>query len=72
MTSFWDSYKEFWSERFSFLSNYSNAIQRDKPLHPWTDSDVDQFIALDSVHGPARTPSRYTFQLEETTPCFLG
>ncbi|XP_052111607.1 pyruvate kinase 1, cytosolic-like [Arachis duranensis] len=24
-----------------------------EPLHPWTDSDVDQFIAVDPVHGPA-------------------
>ncbi|KAL4381035.1 hypothetical protein AHAS_Ahas04G0093200 [Arachis hypogaea] len=62
MASFWDSYKEFWSERFSFLSNYSNAIQRDRPLHPWTDSDVHQFIALDPVHGPALKSARDAVQ----------
>ncbi|CAI8603022.1 unnamed protein product [Vicia faba] len=50
--SFWEGYKEFWGERFSFMSNYSNFIKRDKPLTSWSDSDVEEFIASDPLHGP--------------------
>lgn len=50
--SFWEGYKEFWGERFSFMSNYSKFIKRDKPLTSWSDSDVEEFIASDPVHGP--------------------
>ena len=48
----WEGYKEFWTERFSFLENYSRFVNRDKPLPSWSDSDVDHFIASDPVHGP--------------------
>jgi len=50
--SFWEGYKEFWCERFSFMSNYSNFTKRDKPLTSWSNSDVEEFIASDPVHGP--------------------
>lgn len=50
---YWDGYRDFWSERFSFLSNYSKFVKRDKPLPPWSESDVEAFIAFDPVHGPA-------------------
>lgn len=50
--SFWEGYKEFWSERFSFLVNYSRFIKRDKPVTSWSNSDVEEFIASDPVHGP--------------------
>ncbi|KAL5095931.1 hypothetical protein RYX36_000258 [Vicia faba] len=53
--SFWEGYKEFWGERFSFMSNYSNFIKRDKPLTSWSDSDVEEFIAYDPLHGPVVT-----------------
>lgn len=48
----WEGYKEFWSERFSILDNYSPFIQRQAPLPPWSSSDVEEFIASDPVHGP--------------------
>ncbi|KAJ8559698.1 hypothetical protein K7X08_003756 [Anisodus acutangulus] len=47
----WEGYKEFWGERFSFLDNYSRFIKRDKPLPSWSESDVEEFIASDPVHG---------------------
>jgi len=50
--SYWEGYKAFWSERFSFLSNYSRFINRDKPIPSWSSSDVEEFIASDPVHGP--------------------
>lgn len=50
--SYWEGYKEFWSERFSFLENYSKFIKRDKPIPSWSSSDVEEFIASDPVHGP--------------------
>ncbi|KAM7528494.1 hypothetical protein LguiB_031904 [Lonicera macranthoides] len=53
----WEGYKEFWSERFSILDNYSRFIkQRDNPIPSWSDSDVDAFIAVDPVHGNAVSP----------------
>ncbi|XP_050152137.1 uncharacterized protein LOC126626785 [Malus sylvestris] len=50
----WEGFKDFWCERFSFLTNYSKFVKQDKPLPPWSDSDVEAFIALDPVHGPAK------------------
>lgn len=52
----WEGYKEFWGERFSFLDNYSRFIKRDKPLPSWSESDVEEFIASDPVHGPTVFP----------------
>ncbi|CAB4283098.1 unnamed protein product [Prunus armeniaca] len=54
----WDGYRDFWCERFSFLSNYSKFVKRDKPLPPWSESDVEAFIAFDPVHGPALKTAR--------------
>ncbi|KAM7522924.1 hypothetical protein LguiA_012826 [Lonicera macranthoides] len=55
----WEGYKEFWSERFSILDNYSRFIkQRDNPIPSWSDSDVDAFIAVDPVHGNALKTAR--------------
>lgn len=51
-SSFWDGYKEFWSQRFAFLGNYSKFVKRDKPVRSWSSSDVEEFIAYDPVHGP--------------------
>ncbi|CDP15577.1 unnamed protein product [Coffea canephora] len=54
----WEGYKEFWCERFSFLNNYSRFIKREKPLPSWTDSDVEEFIASDPIHGPVLKTAR--------------
>lgn len=59
--SFWEGYKEFWGERFSFMTNYSNFTKRDKPLTSWSNSDVEDFIASDPVHGPVVTPFFHLF-----------
>ena len=48
----WEGYKEFWSDRFSILDNYSPYVQRQTPLPSWSSSDVEEFIASDPVHGP--------------------
>ncbi|TMW94874.1 succinate dehydrogenase subunit 6, mitochondrial [Solanum lycopersicum] len=55
---YWEGYKEFWGERFSFLDNYSRFIKRDKPLPSWSDSDVEEFIASDPLHGPTLRTAR--------------
>ncbi|KAM7524684.1 hypothetical protein LguiA_014586 [Lonicera macranthoides] len=47
----WKEYKEFWSNRFSILDNYSKFIKSNEPLPSWSDSDIDAFIASDPVHG---------------------
>lgn len=60
--SFWEGYKEFWGERFSFMSNYSNFTKRDKPLTSWSNSDVEDFIASDPVHGPVLKTAREAVQ----------
>uniref|UniRef100_A0A2P2JEN9 Uncharacterized protein MANES_11G103800 n=1 Tax=Rhizophora mucronata TaxID=61149 RepID=A0A2P2JEN9_RHIMU len=52
----WEGYKEFWKERFSFLDNYNRFLH--KRLPPWSSSDVDAFIAIDPVHGPALKAAR--------------
>lgn len=44
----WEGFTGFWSERFSFLDNYT----RFKNLPSWSTSDVEEFIASDPVHGP--------------------
>lgn len=55
----WEGYKEFWSERFSFLDNYFKFIKgRDKPIASFSDSDVEEFIASDPIHGPALKAAR--------------
>ncbi|XP_057512166.1 succinate dehydrogenase subunit 6, mitochondrial isoform X2 [Actinidia eriantha] len=54
----WEGYKEFWTERFSFLDNYSRFVKRDHPLPSWSDADVEQFIASDTVHGPTLRTAR--------------
>ncbi|RDY08857.1 Succinate dehydrogenase subunit 6, mitochondrial, partial [Mucuna pruriens] len=61
--SYWEGYKEFWSERFSFLGNYSKFIKRDKPLPSWSSSDVEEFIASDPVHGPVLRSAREAVQI---------
>ncbi|GKV35055.1 hypothetical protein SLEP1_g43372 [Rubroshorea leprosula] len=53
-----DGFKEFWSERFSFLDNYTRFVSREKPLPGWSSSDVEEFIASDPVHGPPLKTAR--------------
>uniref|UniRef100_A0A5B7A852 Succinate dehydrogenase subunit 6, mitochondrial n=1 Tax=Davidia involucrata TaxID=16924 RepID=A0A5B7A852_DAVIN len=54
----WEGYKEFWKERFSILDNYSRFVKRDKRLPSWSDSDVEEFIASDPVHGATLKTAR--------------
>ncbi|GAU29144.1 hypothetical protein TSUD_59110 [Trifolium subterraneum] len=44
------------------MSNYSNFIKRDKPLTSWSNSDVEDFIASDPVHGPVLKTAREAVQ----------
>ncbi|XP_057446157.1 succinate dehydrogenase subunit 6, mitochondrial [Lotus japonicus] len=61
-SSFWDGYKEFWSQRFAFLGNYSKFVKREKPVRSWSSSDVEEFIAYDPVHGPVLKTAREAVQ----------
>ncbi|KAI4386157.1 hypothetical protein MLD38_004116 [Melastoma candidum] len=54
----WEGWKDFWSERLSFLDNYGKFIRREKPLPSWSSADVDEFIASDPVHGPVLKTAR--------------
>ncbi|TXG73502.1 hypothetical protein EZV62_002081 [Acer yangbiense] len=54
----WEGFKDFWTERFSFLENYSRFVNRDEPLPSWSSSDVEQFIASDPIHGPTLKTAR--------------
>lgn len=49
----WEGYKEFWSDRFSIMDNYSTFIKGHEQPLSWSASDVKEFIASDPVHGPA-------------------
>uniref|UniRef100_A0A7N0VH24 Succinate dehydrogenase subunit 6, mitochondrial n=1 Tax=Kalanchoe fedtschenkoi TaxID=63787 RepID=A0A7N0VH24_KALFE len=48
--SYWD--------RFNEKFPYSKYLNREKPLKPWTDADVEAFIASDPVHGPTLKTAR--------------
>ncbi|KAL8129994.1 hypothetical protein V2J09_019149 [Rumex salicifolius] len=48
----WQGWKGFWCDRFAFLDNYTRFTVREKALPRWSDSDVDEFISSDPVHGP--------------------
>ncbi|KAK4408385.1 Succinate dehydrogenase subunit, mitochondrial [Sesamum angolense] len=52
LRQYWEEYKEFWAERFSFLDNYSRFLHPEKPLPHWDSSVVEEFIASDPIHGP--------------------
>ncbi|GMG98390.1 hypothetical protein Nepgr_000230 [Nepenthes gracilis] len=54
----WEGWKGFYSDRFAFLENYSRFVKREKPLASWSQSDVEEFIASDPVHGPALRAAR--------------
>ncbi|KAL6567030.1 succinate dehydrogenase [Orobanche minor] len=55
---YWEGYKEFWGERFSFIDNYSRFLDPSKPLPHWDSSVVEEFIASDPVHGPTLKTTR--------------
>ncbi|XWS28479.1 hypothetical protein CRYUN_Cryun25bG0073300 [Craigia yunnanensis] len=50
-SKYWKGYKEFWAERFPFTDIYSRFINREESLPPWSESDVNEFIVSDPVHG---------------------
>ncbi|KAL0460845.1 UNVERIFIED_CONTAM: Succinate dehydrogenase subunit, mitochondrial [Sesamum latifolium] len=58
LRQYWEGYKEFWAERFSFLDNYSRFLHPEKPLPHWDSSVVEEFIASDPIHGPALKTAR--------------
>ncbi|XP_011090279.1 succinate dehydrogenase subunit 6, mitochondrial [Sesamum indicum] len=58
LRQYWEEYKEFWAERFSFLDNYSRFLHPEKPLPHWDSSVVEEFIASDPVHGPVLKTAR--------------
>ncbi|KAL6506509.1 succinate dehydrogenase [Orobanche gracilis] len=55
---YWEGYKEFWGERFSFIDNYSRFLDPSKPLPHWDSSVVEEFVASDPVHGPTLKTTR--------------
>ncbi|OUZ99233.1 hypothetical protein BVC80_8967g41 [Macleaya cordata] len=55
----WEGWKEYWGERFAFLDNYKKHIShRENPIPSWSDSDVEEFIASDPIHGPTLKTAR--------------
>ncbi|KAB2015245.1 hypothetical protein ES319_D08G011500v1 [Gossypium barbadense] len=54
----WDEYKEFWADRFPFTNVYSRYIGREQSLPSWSESDVNEFIASDPVHGTTLKTAR--------------
>ncbi|KAL0370241.1 UNVERIFIED_CONTAM: Succinate dehydrogenase subunit, mitochondrial [Sesamum angustifolium] len=58
LRQYWEEYKEFWAERFSFLDNYSRFLHPEKPLPHWDSSVVEEFIASDPIHGPVLKTAR--------------
>ncbi|XVE79139.1 hypothetical protein DITRI_Ditri14bG0034000 [Diplodiscus trichospermus] len=58
LKSYLKGYKEFWAERFPFTDVYSRFIGREEPLPPWSESDVNEFITSDPVHGPTLKTAR--------------
>ncbi|XP_021720591.1 succinate dehydrogenase subunit 6, mitochondrial-like [Chenopodium quinoa] len=56
--AYFSGFKDFLSDRFSFLDNYNRFVKRDKPLPSWSESDVQDFIASDPVHGPVLKTAR--------------
>ncbi|XP_028756755.1 succinate dehydrogenase subunit 6, mitochondrial-like [Neltuma alba] len=62
----WEGFKEFWSERFSFLNDYSRFIQPDHLLPSWSSSDVEEFMASDPIHGPVLRTAREAAKLSLT------
>ncbi|KAF7825944.1 AT-hook motif nuclear-localized protein 23 [Senna tora] len=56
-----EGFREFWSERFSWLDNYSWFTEHQKNLPSWSNSDVEEFIASDPVHGPVNITSSSSF-----------
>ncbi|XP_058075920.1 succinate dehydrogenase subunit 6, mitochondrial [Magnolia sinica] len=59
--------KEYWGERFAFLENYTNIFfVPEKRLPKWSDSDVEEFIASDPIHGPALKSARKATEIAAT------
>ncbi|KAL0437092.1 UNVERIFIED_CONTAM: Succinate dehydrogenase subunit, mitochondrial [Sesamum radiatum] len=57
LRQYWEGYKEFWAERFSFLDNYSRFLHPEKPLPHWDSSVVEEFIASHPSMAPLYLPS---------------
>ncbi|PWA85872.1 hypothetical protein CTI12_AA146000 [Artemisia annua] len=53
-----EGFKSFWSDRFRIVKSYTPFIRRDSPLPPWSDADVQDFIASDPLHGPVLKTTR--------------
>ncbi|KAF8404302.1 hypothetical protein HHK36_009185 [Tetracentron sinense] len=54
----WEDRTGFWGEKFSFLDNYKRFSNRENPIPSWSDSDVEEFIASDPIHGPSLKAAR--------------
>ncbi|XP_043693994.1 succinate dehydrogenase subunit 6, mitochondrial-like [Telopea speciosissima] len=62
----WEGWKGYWGEKFAFLDNYSKFVKREKPIPSWSDSDVEEFIASESVHGPTLKTAREAVKFAAT------
>ncbi|KAF6156832.1 hypothetical protein GIB67_002749 [Kingdonia uniflora] len=54
----WESSKRQWEKNFSFLDDYKKHLQNRDKIPSWSDSDVDEFISSDPVHGPSLRTAR--------------
>ncbi|KAI5078465.1 hypothetical protein GOP47_0006136 [Adiantum capillus-veneris] len=49
----WAIDKEAWRQHFHLIFDMASVAKgRDKPLKPWSDADVEEFIHSDPVYGP--------------------
>eukprot|EP00249_Psilotum_nudum_P020518 c27739_g3_i1 orf=159-605(-) len=52
-TPWWAIDRAAWREKFSMVFKFASISKdRDKPLKPWTQADIDAFINSDPVYGP--------------------
>ncbi|KAF9594259.1 hypothetical protein IFM89_028916 [Coptis chinensis] len=54
----YQGWKEFWCERFSFRDDNKRLIEVGAKYPFWSDSNIEAFIAIDPVHGPAIKAAR--------------
>ena len=48
----WAIDKAAWREAFLPFYKFASITERDAPLPPWSDADVQEFINSDPVYGP--------------------
>ncbi|KAK9097516.1 hypothetical protein Sjap_023013 [Stephania japonica] len=67
LDTYWSDFKSFWVERVPSLKLYKKYIlDRETPIPPWSASDLEAYIAVDPVHGPALKSAREAVKIAAT------